>query len=340
MFRDKTAARTGLGSIPRVDQFNQDAGNLSFVGNKLTELIESPRMVAAPLAMSNLCPLPDAIQIFQGNQARGAFSLRHQLLADYVVGILSKVGLSTREFSEMSFSRFRSLALERCLEFISFLSNLIYLLSRVKLAIAINGKVNDTEVNADSSNRVIGCGFGGINSNSKIKHAFPQNKVSLLDHTIYPGFLISTNPDRDNLPALKSEDRNFIQPFERQNALVVDHSRMGIEYYQLGLVSAVSIGDLPNTANCHLSGEPVVFAEFLVGKMVEFYLSRCVVAKGKLGDIIAGFVKAFHSLKKRLTLLWTWSKFYHQGLLHNCSIDKYLLPVKYFERRVSASSAT
>ena len=51
--RNKATLRTGARGIAWVNQLNQHASNFSFILNKAAELVESPRLVPTPLAMSN-----------------------------------------------------------------------------------------------------------------------------------------------------------------------------------------------------------------------------------------------------------------------------------------------
>lgn len=330
---NETTTRTGLRSIAGVNQFDQHACDFSFVGDKLAELTESPRLVPAPLGFSNRSPFADTFQIFKSDTAISVFSLRHKPFANHMVGIPSKSGFPAREFLEMSFSRFSSLALESGFKVVSHLTNLVHLFARVKLTVAVNGNMDYTQVNPDSPNGVIRRWLRGINGNCKIKYAFAENKVSLFHNPIQSNFLVSSNPDRDNLATFQGKYGNLIKPLPRKNTLVINHCRVGFESNQPGFIPAVSLSDLADSPDCHLSRKPIVFAERLVSKVVEFYLSCRTVVKGKFSKIVAGFVKSLHCLKQSIILLLVGSKFDHKRLYHTFSIDKYLPPVKYSNKR-------
>lgn len=333
-FRDKITPRTGLGGMPGVNQLNQDSSKPSFVGDKLTQLVESPGVVASPLAMVNRDPLPDTVKVLKGNQAMGVFSLRHQPLADYVIGISSKVGFSSGELFKMFLSRFGALALERRFKSISLFPDLVHLLSGIKLTIAVNGKVDNTKVNPQCPCGVIWSRLWGINSNCQIENSFTKDKVTLLDNPVDSGFLIFSNPDRHNLASLKGEDRNPIHPLEREDTVIVDHSRMRLKCMQCGLVPAVNLNDLADSPNCHLSRQPIVLSKIAVGKVVKLYLSSSVVLKGKTRKVVTSLVKALHGLKQSIILLTDRSKFNQKSLLHAFSIDPLGLYGKSLRRRI------
>jgi len=333
MFRDETATRTGLGSMLGVNQFYQNPSKSCFVGNKLSELGESPRLMALPLAFSNLCPLPDTLEVFKGNQAGGAFSLRHQSLANYMVGIPSKASFLPRQLFKMPFSRLCPPALKRSLEFAGLFSNLIHLLPGVKLTIAINSDMDNTEVNPQCPSGVIWCWLRGINSNGKVENTLPQDKVALPDHSIDSGFLILSNPNRDNLSTLKGQNRDIVQSLKRQNTRVKNHSRVGLKDIQFGFIPAIDFNDFTHTSHCHLSRQSIMLSQIAVSKMVKLYLSSSVMLKGKLGDIVARFVKSLHSAKKSLVLFLTRGKLNQKGLYHTISIAYSNLYVKSIKRR-------
>lgn len=331
-FRDKATSRAGLGCVSGVNQFYQHPCQFSLVGYKLAELGECPRLMSMPLAMANRSPRANALQILKGDSPLRVFSLRHKPFADKMVGISSKSGLSTRQSFEMLFSRLRSLTLKGSLELVGLLSNIVYLLARVKLTVAVNSNMDNAEVNPQSPDGVVWGRFWSINGEGEIEDALTEQKVALPDNPINSGFLISPNPNRDNLATLQSKDRDLVQALPRQNALVIDHSTAELEGMQLGLISAITFNHLTNNPHCHLRRKPVVFSKVAVSKMVKFYLAGSAILKGKVGDIVTSLVKPFHSLKQSLMLLRARRQFNHQSLFHSCIIDYNRLYVKFFER--------
>ena len=316
MLRDEITARAGLGGMLGVNELHQHTNQLGFVDDKPPKLVESPRPVSTPFGFPNRCPLADALQVLKGYQAVGVFSLRHEPFADVVIGVPSKTGFPARQFSKMSFSRFSSLLLERGLEPVSSLPYLVNLLPRVELPIAVNGEVDNTEVYSDNASRVIRSRLWGIHDHRQVEGIISQDKVSLPDDSIYPRLLVSAYPDGDNLPPFESKDRYFIKPLEGQDAVVINHSRVGLKLNQSGLVSAVDFNHFAHAPYRRLSRKPVMLTQVAIDKVMQLHTGSCVSLKGKIRDIVAGFVKTLHSIKQGLVLLWRRGKFYHQGLLH------------------------
>ena len=320
-----------------VDQFNQHTCDFGFVGDKLAELEERPRLVSTPLAFPNRA-IANTLQILKGNLAMRVFSLSHKLFAHYVIDRTPKAGFLSLELFKMPFCRFSAATLKNRFKSVYLLSKFVYFLTRIELAVAVNGKVDNTQVNTQCSNRVVRGGLWGINCNRKIKNIIAEDKVSLLNNAIEPDFLVGTNPDWDNQSSTKSQHRNLIQPLPGKDALVVNHSRVRFEVMQFGLIPAILLNHFANYPDCHLCRQTVVFTKIIIGKMMQFYLAGSMVLKGKLGDIVASLIKPFHGLQKRIVLFWVRSEFDHQGLFHICSIEQSNPFVKGKEECVSSAT--
>ena len=103
--------------------------------------------------MSNRA-IANTLQIFEGNLAMRVFSLRHKSFCDYVINRTSESGFPTRQSVKMSFSRFSTATLKGCLEVVDFLSNFIDFLAGIKLAIAIDSQMDNTEVYSECASGI------------------------------------------------------------------------------------------------------------------------------------------------------------------------------------------
>src|SRR5690242_13607995 len=89
------ALRAGPRRVPRVNERDSHARQLSLVGDELPQLEERPagNFRALPLPEPFLNTLADALQIFQSNPALSACSGSNQFLADAVVGVRAEAPL-------------------------------------------------------------------------------------------------------------------------------------------------------------------------------------------------------------------------------------------------------
>lgn len=321
MFIDATTYRTSARGVSGVNQFYDHTGKACLVLNKAPELVKSPRVMLPPLALANRGPVPDARENLKGNTATGVFSLCNNSLAKHMVGISSKACLFMTALVEKSLGCLRAIGLELLAQFGMALSQTVHLAARVGLAVRICGDIDDTKVNTKKALGVIGLRLQDIHHNSQVKGAVSQCKVSLPYNPVYPGFLIGTDAHWNELPSLEGKDRYPICPLPGKDALVVDYSAMGLEGVDPGLIPAVALNDLSHYSDCHLCRKLIMLSKVAIGKMVEFHLRSRIAFEGKIGDIVARLIEAFHSLQQGLMLFGGRCKFDHQCLFHAFIID-------------------
>ncbi len=318
---DTTAYRTGVRGVSWVNQFHDHTGEACLVLDKAPELVESPGVLLPPLALANRDPVPDTFEVFKGNAAAGVFGLCNEPLADYVVGIGSKAILFARALLEKSPGCLRAIGLELCAQFGMALSKAVHLATGVGFAVRISGDIDDAKVNTQKAFRVIRMRLRGINNHSQVEGLVSEDKVGLPYDAVDPGLLISTDAHRNQLPAIKGEDRYPVCSLPGEDPLVVDHGAMGIESLDSGLVPAVDFNDFTHHTYSHLGRKAVVVTKVVVGKTVELYLTGGISLKSKVGDVVTGLIESLHRLEQGLVLLWARSKFHHQCLFHASIID-------------------
>lgn len=321
MLINTTTQRTSARGITRVNEFNNDPRQFSFVFNKASQLSESPRVLLSALAMPNRHSVSDAAQVFKGDTPSSVFSLFNNPLADYVVDISSKSLFLAGTLFKKSFCLFRAVSLEFRPHLGMSFSKTINLISRVGSPIGVGSDINDTQVNSKKAIRFIRKWLWGIYHHCQIESAITEDKVGLPDYPIKPCFLISSNSDGDNLSSLKSQDGYLVQSLPREDALVINDSPICFESGLNGAVSLVGFGNLANGTDGKLCRKLKVLSYLTIDSLLKAKLTRCAKSKGNLSDGIASLVKSLHSLQKCFMLLCDWGKFDHQGLFHNSIIQ-------------------
>ena len=332
-FINTTTDRTSARSIAGVNQFYNDPRQLRFVFDKGTQLSECPRVMLSPLAMPNRNSVTNTAQIFQSDTPASVFSLCNNTLCNSVIDIGSEASFFTRTLYEKSFGSFRALGLKFATEFSLSFSETVDLITRIRFTIGVGGNIHDTEVNPQVAVRVIGSRLGRIYHDSQVEDTITENQIRLTNFTVKSCFLVSTNPCRDNLSAAQGQDRNFIQPLPRKDALVINHSRVGIKGVLDFPINLVTLRDLGDCSNRHLRRKFIVCTEVIVNNVVQVELTVSKSLKRFTRSIVTSFVEAFHGFKQSLVLLWIWGEFYHQCLLHTYSIEQYVLYVKDYFRK-------
>lgn len=176
---DTTTQRTCAGCISWINKLDRDTSDSRFILDKLSELIKSPRIMATTLSFRNRYLVTNTRKVFEGNSPSSVFGFSHNRFRDTVVNISMESLFFTRQLFKMLFSTLRSSALEATTKSRISHSGIINLFTTKNLSIAIRIKVNNSQINTKSTNRIKRCFFGNINNNSKIKNTVPDDKVNL-----------------------------------------------------------------------------------------------------------------------------------------------------------------
>ena len=337
-FIDTTTYRASTRRIPRINGLDLHPSEFGFVFDKPPQLIERPRVLLLPLAISNRNSGTDTAQIFEGDTPASVFGLCNDSLTYGVVDIGSETALFTGALSEKLFSLFRPFGLKFGAKLSMALSEPIDLCSGINSSVRVRSDINDAQVNTEKAIGFVRCRLWRIYHSRKIESAISENKVGLPHLAVKSGLLISTYPSRDNQSAIKRKDRDFIKSLPRQDALVINHSRIRFEVMQGFPIRLIALRDLSYGSYRHLSRKAIVLTKISIGKVVNMYLSELLAFKGSLRGIVASIVEPLHSLKQSLMLFQCRSEFYHQCLLHGFIVECFSPHAKYFERRVANSS--
>ena len=334
-FRDKAADRAGARSIARVNINNRDACYFSLVSYKTIQLEESPVTKSLSVCPSDLLPRPDALQIFKDNGSLSAFGFSNNLFTDTVISIFLKTRLFFGNLFEMSFGGFSPNFLKRLSELSISFSNGVYLFARKGIAITGSNYIHDAFIYAKNTFWVKWCSIGKLYNDIKEKFIILKGKVCLS----FNGFAFKTSVlsyyKGDFQSAINGIDACDRDSFKRQKSLVIDNSRIFLEFVKSFLFCNLTIRDFSNSSNYKLRGQfRKLVSGFSINKMVELYLIKSFSLKGSLGNMVASIIKDFHSFFKRLMLLWNSKKFCLYSKLHVYSLGHVLAFVKdYFKRR-------
>ena len=85
LFVHISAFRTRPGRVLGIDDKEFDAFPPGLVGQKGAELIEGPVVQPFSLAFAGLSPVPDILEVFDGDSGTGAFGLQNTLFGNGVI---------------------------------------------------------------------------------------------------------------------------------------------------------------------------------------------------------------------------------------------------------------
>jgi hypothetical protein len=194
------ALGTLLTGVARVNKGNRNSQSFSFVTNESLELEEAPTMQSSSMGLTALSSASDVGQILKYECCAFAYRL-HQSFREYMVAITPKPLLSARHLFKMPFSRLCAFALKSATMLEGFLLNRFPSWFSIKVASAVSGRIDNTQINPNTLLRQFNLWRGGFH------------------HQMQPPalFLVPTQIRTTTLPTLLDVLLVVLRQFERQS---------------------------------------------------------------------------------------------------------------------------
>lgn len=287
----------------RINQDKMDTGEFSFVFHFGSQIVETPRMLLAPLWLLNPYPITDSFEVFKSNAATGAFSLLNNLFGDHMVDISGKPRFFLPTFLKQAFSGLSSFRLKFLSKSGMSGSKVIDAAPRKMFAVAVSCNIDNAQVNAK---KVVGLAFrwfGHFDTNIEIELPVAVNQVSLpacsADVQVP---VIAENKGYIN-SAFQCLDIDSIGKLEFPEPVVVNDSAMWFEFMVFLFIALAGISHFTYSPDSHLGSKPKFLTDGIVAKTMQTYMACCMLLVCYTGNIGASSIERFHSFEKLLLLL-------------------------------------
>ncbi len=315
---------TGPASIARVNNSEWNTGEIRFVLQKLAELGERPRMQNCSLLAPGLDPFADAVQVFNGNAAFGAFSFGNDLLTDIVIDPSGKTALFTREYLKASLCCAGLFPLESRSKPAVTVTNGFYLRSGMPFAVRIASDIGYSKVHAKEVGGFNGRFVWQIDRAEKVELSFAINQIRLPFNAVEPLFLIfAVNKGNDYAAFRQCPQTHTVQPFEAENTFVVGDGTVGLENRALSFVPCEAFHRFADRTDSHLGGQAKTGPNPCVSQFVDGRLAEYFGLEPALGGECRCFVNALHSFEQTAALfnvgqdLQLERKLHYLGVYHS-----------------------
>lgn len=287
-----------------VDEGHRNTRKPGLVRDKRAELKERPVRQACPLALSSRYPFANAFEIFEGNTATGALSVRHECLADLVVDVLLIASLLAADLQQLACGRPRALALKIAPAMGGLAAVLFDGGSRVDVPIAIRDNVDDAKVDTKHVRGLDQFGIVDLANSRQIEYAADKEKIGFTLASREQRTLTLSAGERNDLTPIDSPDRDAIVGFEAQDAVVVGNSALRTEGASGLSVEFVGVGNLFDALHDDLGCEPGAGSYAVINELVQSILSENVLVPSDRADLVADRVGLFErALQGRMLLL-------------------------------------
>ena len=300
---DVPARRAFSAGVSRVDEGHRNTRKPGLVRDERMELKERPVRQACPLALPSRYPFANAFEIFEGNTATGALSVRHECLADLVVDVLLIASLFAADLQQLACGRPRALALKVAPAMGGLAAVLFDGSSRVDVPIAIRGNVDDAKVDTKHVRGLDQLGIVDLADGRQVEYAADKEKVGFPLASREQRTLALSAGERHDLTPIDSPDRDAIVGFEAQDTVVVGESAQQTEGASGLAVELVGVSDFSNAANDNLCGEPGAGSHGVINELVQSILSENVLVPSDRADLVADHVGLFERALQGCVLL-------------------------------------
>ena len=295
-----TTSRTSTTGVPRINQTHRHASTFRFVGHKSPKLVERPTMQGCPLTATNRNPLPNTLQIFQGNRSTCVFRFGNQLLADAMVGVFGKTVFFPREPLEFTFGRPCASGLQFGAQAAVTMTYVVDVAGRVDLPVAIYGDIRYSQVNAQYIFHVNRLWLIHLASGRQKEHPFVQLQVTFPLPGLKQFQLPFSTDKRDAKPPIHRPYRNgLVLQSPGQDAVIVGNTARWLERAFGFVVEFVSVRNFGNRPHRNLSRQPKLFPHRLIELVMQIVLPKGIGFPGGITHELASRIGLFQRVSER-----------------------------------------
>ena len=289
-FTDMTTLRTFTARIPRVHDSSGYPCKTSLVLDKVSELVERPRMQNCSLLTPSRDPGTDTAQILQRDPATSAFSLGNDLLGNYVIGVSGEPCFLAGELLEVTPCGAASTLLELATEPRSTAANVSDAGTRERLA--IRGSSDDLDAQVDPEKRIDFLQWRVVNiaNRNQVELPIVVEQVSLSQLRSQQFNMVRAALVSQLAPTVNRPDTNVLILEVAQDVAVVGESSPSPEVRLLVLVYGIGVGDFTNRPNDYFGSKSEPFSGFVVTEIVESVLAEHFRLPSLLADPVATIV--------------------------------------------------
>lgn len=289
---DQAAPRASSAGVAWIDKYDCDPLERRLVDNQRSQFVEPPICHPCPLAPLNLDPIPDAFEVFDGDQAPAAFGVGNDGFAQDVVG----VALKARLFAAIAFERTsRGTSVDLLQSSATRLSSPTHgvnLLAGIRLPGVVYGQVDYAHVDAERilySDKGSFVHVAGRGENPLTTHEHQVDLAfSALEHLPLP----TTAGKRDTQATSNGPNRDSIFAWKKaEDSLVVGLRRVSAKLARFVLSADLEcVGDLGDAPDRRLSRESESLTHRSVSQMVQVELPRLPGIDAECCDPVASRV--------------------------------------------------
>lgn len=310
-FGDMPAPAALSGAILGIFEDNWYAFSKGFICAEVNQLSKTPAMEISSLLFSKSDSLPDAFEILK-HKIFSDIERIYKLFTDYVVDILTKPSLLSRQTSQESFSPTSAFGLNRSLNFKIMVSNAFKILDFKLNFIRGCGNPIDTQIN---SYRHISCSlFGFFSLNRQMEKIFMvginnlglSNLPTLISEVLQ---LKISQYHKHSEPTLNGLKRDDIVRNQFSASRKVQREHFSFNCMLNGVISLIGRTNLILQGYGYLRRKVEFISELIVENVVQSYSVKTLLLPCHLGNPVHSLVAGIKRFLDCQLIGWSWIQF-------------------------------
>lgn len=291
LFVDASAHRALARRVSWINEDHGDADALRLVGDECAELAKSPITQSCALVAPGRYPAADALQLFEGDPASGAFSIHHDSLGNAVVGVFLEPRLLSGEVAQsplgcLGAALLKSIPALLVVAALPFDSG-----PGIDLAIAIGGQRDDAEINAQPVFGLKLVGFRYVAGNGQHPFAAHEAQIDFALAIHHQPILVFTHHDwHDDAPFDCPQANRATVLNEPNDPIVIRLSGIWAKDWSDGAIDLEGVGDLGDRSDSSLGGQTEACSQLDVMQLVQIVLPEGAAREARGAQPCACFI--------------------------------------------------
>lgn len=298
--------RTGTARVARINRRNSHPGQPCLVRNKRPKLKKSPIPVPTSLGLPNrlLSAFLDPFQVFKGDRAPSAFGLGDEVLGKTMVDVCLEAALLPRILFKAPLGRPCPYGLQAIPPSLLADTHRFNLGARVRLAVAVGGKIDDPEIDAERVFTIRRRWFFHLACRQQIPLASNQRQIGFAPLGLEQFPLARATDERHGLPPVHGPNRDRQRGhIPAQNPIIVGNGPVRLEDTLGSTIKRIGIRHFRNTPHGHLGGQPKGITGISVAQAMDSELTKGLGGPGRLTDRRARRIRRFQRLLQGTLLI-------------------------------------
>ena len=320
-------------SVAGIDEADLNAGTLGLVNDLALQVCKGPRVQDASLLAGSPYPKTDALDVFEGDTAPGAFSHSDNLLGNNVIDVFGKSSFFSTSFYKKSFGTFCSFPLQLASKPIGTAAKTVEVSTRKVLAVAGSGDVDHADINTEPVKSFLLFNIWHVYGDKEVELLLSQHQVSFPFVVLKQASLRLATDKWHALAAIDRPNTDFVVA-PRQNSRVVRYCSKWAKNTSRFCVKLVGVCDFGNATHDYLRAEINKFSSaYVITEFVKVELSEGLSRPSTIRKPVTSRVGPSKRAHKHRHLLYGRPELDLHCELHTKTIAHSILETRGKERR-------